>query len=301
MKKIFIKLISILLLLWTPLIFVLPVSADSVLQAPENASSSMVSTSSVTPLDWAKQLIDDIDFTKNIYGSNPTYIEWKGVDGATESKNRTVCSSFITRLLKRAYGYSSADIKKWMGTTNPKAATYFNAITEQKHFQSIAHINEIKPGDLFTIKYLENAQNGTDESEPNVDENPSDVTQCPRRSRATGHIVLIRQAAVVHPSSPPLQPNLTQYSLKVIDSSRSGHGCKDTRLLPNKSCSDSDAWGNGGVGQGTMRLYADSDGTIAGYTWSLRSKSTFYSPDGYENSQGCQIPGHPLAVGRLLK
>lgn len=299
MGKLSINLISTLMLLGILLTFALPIRANSFAQTQENVGSELSRSASLTPLDWAQRLIDDIAFKDNAYASKPTYLEWKGVEGATQSRNRTVCSSFITRLLKRSYGYSSADIESWMGTANPQAATYYDTITRQNRFQLIAQVNQIQPGDFLAIKYLENAQSPTDEGAS--DETTTDDTRCPKRSSVTGHIVLVRQAPVVHQSSPPLQLNLTQYALDVIDSSRSGHGCQDTRLLPKKSCSDKDAWGKGGAGQGTMRLYADQSGTIAGYSWSLRARSTYYSQTGYADQQGCQIPGHPLAVGRLLK
>ncbi|MEH2098825.1 MAG: hypothetical protein V7K76_03435 [Nostoc sp.] len=266
-----------------------------------NIDSYLIAGASQEPqeLDWAKRLIDDIQPQNNAYTSKNPTLKWKGVDGATKSQNRTVCSSFITRLLKRAYGYTSSDIKNWIGLDNPKAANYYDTITAQKRFQLISQVSDIKPGDILAIKYSENDRNTTDAEDPSSDQNISDANQCPTSLKSTGHVVLISQAPIVHNTSPPVQSDLTQYSLKVIDSSKSGHGCKDTRLLPNKSCNDKDAWDDGGVGQGTMRLYVDRNGVIAGYTWSLRSKSTYYSQNGYENKQGCQIPSHPLVVGRL--
>jgi hypothetical protein len=265
---------------------------------PAQVSASTNQT--LTPLDWAEKLILNITPDHNAYTSKHTAIRWEGIDGATISANRTVCSSFVTRLLKKAYRFSSADIQAWMGTTNPQAKTYYDTITQGKHFQMISQVNDIHPGDFLAIKYLENA--GTmDDGESDSDNSLSTASACPKRSTATGHIVLIREAPAVHKSSPPIQPGLMQYSVKVIDSSRSGHGCQDTRLLPNHSCSDKDAWGNGGAGSGTMRLYADRAGSIAGYSWSLRPQSTYYSQDEYTDTAGCQIPAHLLAVGRLTE
>jgi hypothetical protein len=298
--KLFISLLVILCLF----ILAPPATANSALSNLPNVGFYLIADVTQEPLhlDWAKRLIDDIQPQNNAYISNNPTIKWKGVDGATESTNRTVCSSFITRLLERAYGYSESDIKNWMGVDLPKAAIYYDNIIAQNRFQLISQVSDIKPGDFLAIKYSENdsSATATDAENPSTDENRSDNTdRCPKRSKATGHIVLISKVPTRRDSSPPVQSDLTQYSLKVMDSSKSGHGCKDTRLLPNKSCNDRDAWGDGGVGQGMMRLYVDRDGAIAGYSWSLRSKSVYYSQNEYENQQGCQIPSHPLVVGRL--
>ncbi len=303
MKKALLKVLSVLVIAWIIFQIALHTSTHHVLQSNVKQGSSVSATQPLTLLDWAERLIVDLKPKNNAYGSNPTYIEWKDIEGVTVSKNRTVCSSFITRLLKQTYGYKSSDIEKWMGTANPQAATYYNTIAKQNGFQLINNVKDVQPGDLLAIKYLENAQTQTDESEPDVEENLSNVTQCPKRSTVTGHIVLVREVSVVRQFLPPIQKGLTQYSLKVIDSSSSGHGCQDTRLLPNKSCSnksiDKNAWGNGGAGQGNMRLYV-IPGAIVGYTWSLRDQSTYYVNYGYKNEQGCDIPGHPLLIGRLL-
>lgn len=297
------KLFISLLVTFYLFIFAPPATADRASSYQPNIGAYLIAdtTQELPHLDWAKRLIDDIQPQNNSYTSNNLTLKWRGIDGATESQNRTVCSSFITRLLKRAYGYTSSDIENWIGLNNPKAATYYDTIIAQNRFQLISQVSDIKPGDLLAIKYSENNRSATDvENSSSDDENISDANQCPTRSKATGHIVLVSKTPIIRNSSPPVRADLTQYSLKVIDSSKSGHGCKDTRLLPNKACNDKDAWGDGGVGQGTMRLYVNRDGVIAGYTWSLRSKSTYYSQNGYQDQQGCQIPSHPLVVGRLL-
>ena len=72
-----------------------------------------------------------------------------------------------------------------------------------------------------------------------------------------------------------------QWDVPVIDSSESGHGKQNTRRRD-------DGKFNRGVGQGTMRIYTDADGKVAGYTWSDESVSTYRSK-----------PDYDLVVGRL--
>jgi hypothetical protein len=55
---------------------------------------------------------------------------------------------------------------------------------------------------------------------------------------------------------------MRRYSLAVIDSSRSGHGPKDTRIQA------SGGWGAGGVGRGEIGLLVDRQGQIQAYSWS---------------------------------
>ena len=43
---------------------------------------------------WAERLVRDLRPEDNSYGGSPTVVQWRGVDGATRSKNRSVCSSF---------------------------------------------------------------------------------------------------------------------------------------------------------------------------------------------------------------
>ncbi|WP_438000965.1 hypothetical protein WMF26_15555 [Sorangium sp. So ce185] len=76
-------------------------------------------------------------------------------------------------------------------------------------------------------------------------------------------------------------PGTAQYAVEILDSSSSGHGETDTRRNPDGSWHD-------GAGAGVMRLYADEDGQIAGYTWSEDASSVYHPTS-----------DHALVVGRL--
>ncbi len=71
-----------------------------------------------------------------------------------------------------------------------------------------------------------------------------------------------------HEATAPVIDNTTQYEVKVIDSSKSGHGPKDTRRKEDGTFSP-------GVGIGTFRLYLNADHSIAGYCWSTTKASKF--------------------------
>ena len=101
-------------------------------------------------------------------------------------------------------------------------------------------------------------------------------------STSTGHIMLIAAAPTLRTASAPLITGTTQYEVRVIDASSSGHGSLDTRYISSGNFND-------GIGSGYFRLYINSSGGVAGYTWSTYSSSVYYSQS-----------DRPLLVGRLL-
>lgn len=223
----------------------------------------------VPHLWWAKRLLADIKPENNRYGSRPTQLEWRGANGATATINRTVCSSFITGLLNKSYGYSPQTMRRWLNTSTPNVARYHQAITSTNRFELITQIQKIKPGDLIAVRY----------TQPDISEM--------QESSSSGHIMLVASSPVPQPykaTQKEMAFGLTskQYRVSVIDSSRSGHGMLDTRLLPTGG------WGQGGVGLGTIILEANLTGNILGYRWSDR----LGSPLRRQSDQ-------PLVVGRF--
>ena len=178
---------------------------------------------------WAERLVRDLRPEDNSYGGSPTVVQWRGVDGATRSKNRSVCSSFITALFRRAYGYDSDEVRRWLGRSTPKAINYYEAIGQANRFQPVRAVGLIQPGDLLASRQL----------------NPT--------STITGHTMLARSRAQPLAGCPG---SVCVYRLQVIDSSRSGHGADDTRR------------GSSGVGMGTIQLQATRQGSVLAYRWS---------------------------------
>lgn len=207
-------------------------------------------------LFWAEDIALHVTPEQNVYGSNPNYIRWAGVNGATVYQNRTECSPFVTRVLKQAYGWGDRYFRRWLGSSSPSAAMYHDAILLQNRFTSVQHIADIRAGDIIAVKY-------------------------PAGGSATGHVMFARGPAMARSPSAPLVADTVQYEVEVIDSSKSGHGADDTRLL-------ADGGWDSGAGIGVLRLYADDGGTLTGYTWSTYSNSQYYGAD-----------SRHLVVGRL--
>lgn len=195
-------------------------------------------------LRWARSLVTELLPEFNAYGSHPTFVDWGDRTHGKAARNRSVCSSFVSRLLERAYGFGTGDLENWTGLAEPQAKDYYAAISEGRGFTRVAHVGDIAAGDFVSVEY-------------------------PPHSRPTGHIMLADSAPLFREAAVPLRDGARQYSLHVIDCATTGHGKQDTRLAPG-------GWTRG-VGRGTIRLYADESGTIVGHTWSRRKGSRFYS------------------------
>ena len=196
----------------------------------------------------------------NVYGGGKREIHWE----ASPATARTVCSSFATLLLQHAYGYSNKEVKDWFGLVNPKAKAYHDAILAGKGFKQILNVTNLLPGDYLAIKYTDHhvSANGVEN---------------------TGHVMLIVEAPKPVAAIAPVVSGTSQYLLKIVDSTSTGHGQGDTRSLPDGKFS-------GGIGIGTFRIYADDGGKIAGYAWSASPKSQFY-----------RGPERDLVAGRIQR
>lgn len=186
-------------------------------------------------LVWAQRLLQDVQPRDNTYASRPTVVQWRGVDGAERSVNRSVCSSFISALLQRAYGTGPEERRRWLGVRSPLAADYFTAIAAANRFLPVTAVSSIEPGDLLATRRIRVAAiNATEGS--------------------SGHLMV---AAAPAQRLLPCSPATCLYRLEVIDSSRSGHGAGDTRSR-----------GRGGVGRGAILLRSDAQGRVQAYRWS---------------------------------
>ena len=220
------------------------------------AATSTATAPSGTPLQWARTMVADVAPEATSYQHKGGHVAWKGVDGATAYESHTDCSGFINALLVQSYGYDRQRFEAWLGKGRPLAITYHDAIASGNGFERITRAGAMAPGDIIAIRYPDGSEN-------------------------TGHVLLVAATPVRRTASPPVVPGLDQWEVEVIDSSESGHGKQDTRRLPNGKFRQ-------GVGEGTMRLYTDHRGTIAGYSWSTFANSDFYDPQARD-----------IVVGRL--
>ncbi len=165
----------------------------------------------------------------NEYGSSPTFLRW----GDPTREARTVCGSFVTRVMEHAYGLSAGDVHRWLGAGGSDAVEWWAAVVHENGFHHLHRVDEIRAGDLLAVKYNDG-------------------------SKDTGHVMIADEAPSRMSASSPIVKGTDQYRVAVIDSSASGHGPEDTRHKVGEGFT-------GGIGRGTVRLYADPKGRIVGY------------------------------------
>jgi hypothetical protein len=209
----------------------------------------------------AERIAREIDAADNAYDHKDCFIKWKGENGATRYKNRTDCSDFLNLLLAHVYGTTTGELKDWTGHSRPVASVWYDTIAAGKRFEQVSRVEKILPGDVIAVKYLPGAENTGED---------------------TGHIMIAAGLARARTPSKPLIDATDQWELLVVDSSKSGHGKEDTRKQADGTFAR-------GVGEGTLRLYSNPDGSVAGYTWSTLSVSKFLP-----------VAEHKVIVGRLI-
>jgi hypothetical protein len=196
-------------------------------------------------LSEAMKLVEAIKPDQTEYRHRPSVIHWP--DEASGPECRTDCSGFVDLLLRHSYPWATQEwLEATMGKKRPLAGDYYDAIMGHKGFTIVERLDDIQPGDFLVMKYPVDSDN-------------------------TGHMMLVASAPKGRKSSEPLVSGTTQWEVSVIDETSSYHGTGDTRYSPDEK--------KGGVGRGTFRLYADQDGKLAGYAWSITKKSKFYGPD----------------------
>lgn len=105
-----------------------------------------------------------------------------------------------------------------------------------------------------------------------------------KRQDNTGHVMLVAGAPRRMSPKKPIVTGAVQWEIPIIDSSKTGHGPTDTRRHKGPGGKDHDA-----LGAGVLRIYADQEGKVLGFTWSTLGSSEFKAPD-----------EEHLAIGRLV-
>ena len=195
-------------------------------------------------LAQAEELVRNLELKHTTYEHGKVEIKW-----TPTRESHADCSGFIDELLKHSYGYDAAQFKRWFGSHRPSAKRYHDAILEQHGFRAIDRLPQVRPGDILAVKYLKRKDN-------------------------TGHVMLVAGEPRRMPPKPPLVEGAIQWEAPIIDSSETGHGPSDTRHHKGPGGKD-----HPGLGAGVLRIYADQEGKILGFTWSTLEHSEFKAPD----------------------
>ncbi|XXT23116.1 hypothetical protein WME94_16395 [Sorangium sp. So ce429] len=175
---------------------------------------------------------------------------------------------FFTRAMRDQSGYTGTDIAVLWGSTSPNSHIYYDNIIAESYFTHVTNVADIAAGDLLAIDQVVNAS-GT-------------VTY-------SGHAAIITGAATqILPALSPVYASTKQYAVPIADATSTSHGCSVS--YPDSRWSGVCNGGTFAAGPGTayMRLYTDLSGNLLGYTWSVTSGATYYSPS-----------TRPYAIGKL--
>ena len=208
-------------------------------------------------VEAAEQLIRELDLSNTDYAHGQGSVTWNGTVAS-----HTDCSGYIDHLLMHVDGYSFDDFKRWFGSRRPTAARYHDAIAERRGFAPVSAVGELQPGDVIAIKYLTRRDN-------------------------TGHIMMVVEPPRRLTATAMSVAETTQWAVTVIDSAESGHGPSDTRHKRAANGRDHD-----GLGRGVVRLYADRQGNVAGFSWSTLKASRFIGPEDEHVALGRFLSGY---------
>lgn len=185
---------------------------------------------------------------------NGHLVRWKA-DGNPFAENRALCNQLVTLALKTSYGTTDAAWKAKTGYDFPSSEHFYACIRDGKGFVRMAAPADIQPGDVVAWTYVDDPASGY----------PS----------TTGHTVIVRTLGPVITYKFPGKSTTVRFrDLEVFDSSSSPHS-QDTRsFLAGALGAGTPATEWSGAGRGWMRIYVDSKGKYAGYTWSLTGTKT---------------------------
>lgn len=205
-----------------------------------------------TPLSWEELLVNGLVASGNARNTYtqayPPIVTWAGIDGATTYSNVSDCSSLLSLVMKRSYGITDTAMVAWLGAKWPGPKAYHDAIVAGAHFTRITAISQMQPGDVLAIKGLS--------------------------AGYSSHVAVIVRAPMPVIATKPFIAETTQYQILVDDSTSNYHYIQDTRYVASPDTSFT------GAGRGMMRLYADTNGNLVGFTWSMSNGSTYYTNGG---------------------
>ena len=201
----------------------------------------------------ARELVENIAPEDNHYKLGGEFVSFPGDAPGSRYAMRADCSGFLLATFQRS-GYRIRERMPFLVAgpkrKRPRAEDFVLSIEQEKGFRRIARVDEIRPGDLLAHAMLDVADQ--------------------KQTGTTGHVFLLDSAPRKIMGWSPVVAGTSQYEVSIIDSNRELVGDDDTRLRANK---------DGGLGRGTIRLYADADGELVGWARTFNSTKLFFSYD----------------------
>jgi hypothetical protein len=204
-------------------------------------------------LALAREMVENIQPADNQYKLGGEFLSFPGDAPGSRYAMRADCSGFLLATFERA-GYHIRERMPFLVAgprrNRPRAEDFVLSIEQEKGFRRIVRVTDIRPGDLLAHAMLDVADQ--------------------KQTGTTGHVFLVDSAPKKIWGWNPVVSGTGQYEVSVIDSNNELVGDDDTRLRANRE---------GGVGRGTIRLYANAEGELVGWARTFPKTNLFFSYD----------------------
>ena len=236
---------------------------------------------------WGDRLVDGLvaqepglpQSSNNFYDTPNSYL-WGPYDSppADHYYNWSKCSTFVAELLRRGRHMTNTYLSSWLGSSNPYAVYFWNAIgAADGRMTAVTKVGDILPGDIIAINEFA--------APPNTTGHVAVIEPFPESSSLHGE--LLHQLTVSNPLA-----GVDYWAVTIDDTTSTPHANYPTTGTP---IVNDTRHGGVGAGRAVMRLLSSqSDGTILGYSWSYNNSSQYT----YLNSD--TAPGHRnIRIGRI--
>ena len=237
------------------------------------ASAAADSTEVPGYLALARELVRNIAPENNRYVLGGGFISFPGDASSTGYAMRADCSGFLLAIFDRA-GYSTQSRMTFARPSakrkRPAAEDFVVSFETENGFKRIRTIEDIRPGDLLAHAML-NAEDR-------------------KQTGTTGHVFLFNSRPQQIAAREPVVVGTRQFEVSVIDSNEEHVGDDDSRLIdPSNRIA--------GLGTGTIRIYADTNGELVGWARTFARSTRFFS---YSPRFPSDTRARKAAVGRPL-
>ncbi len=201
----------------------------------------------------ARELVDNLKPGDNRYSLGSQVVRFPGDLFSSGYAMRADCSGFLLAIFERAK-YRTQSQMEFLAygpkRKRPAAEDFVYSIEKEKGFKRIRNVEGMEPGDLLAHAML------------NMEDQ--------RQTGTTGHVFLINSAPKPIAPRKPIVEGTRQFEVSIIDSNEEHVGADDSRLAdPSKRIT--------GLGKGTIRLYADSNGELVGWARTFPNTNSFFS------------------------
>lgn len=219
----------------------------------------------------ARELVENIKPEDNQYALRERSISFPGDFLSNRYAMRADCSGFLLAVFERAKYSTQSKMSFLEWTPNRKKHTaedFVLSIEKEGAFTRITKVQDLKPGDVLAHAML------------NVEDK--------KKTGSTGHVFLINGHPKQVAPRKPVVEETRQFEVSIIDSNEAYTGDDDSRLSdPSNKVK--------GLGKGTIRLYADTNGELVGWATTFKTSTRFFS---YNPRFPSETKARKAAMGR---